>query len=128
MPQYRRCSFCILCWLTLFFYFAADDTLPNQFQFDDQLVSIHVNGKEEWYIDKIIAEEFCHYSCCVTKWLQIKYTDYAVSEWNWAFNMEDTAVLEQWMEYTREFQDSHGKLLNGFWRESCPGWNLWCCC
>ena len=54
-----------------------------------------MNDKKEWYINKIIAEEFCHYGCCVIKWLQIKYTGYAVPEWNQTSNMKDTAVLEQ---------------------------------
>ena len=109
------------------FCLAADNALLNQPQFDDQSASIYVNSEEKWYINEIITEEFCCHDCYVIKWLQVKYTDYAVSEWNWAFNMEDTAVLEQWMEYTREFQDSHSKLPDGFRCESCPRRNPWCC-
>ena len=65
-------------WLHL----AADDPLPSQPQPNDQSALIHMKGKEEWYIDKIITEELCYYGCGVMKWFQIKYTGYAVSEWN----------------------------------------------
>ena len=54
-----------------------------------------MDGKEKWYINEIIIKKFCHHSHGVTKWFQIKYTGYAVPEWNWAFNMEDTTALEQ---------------------------------
>ena len=63
-------------------HFAADNSLLSQSQSDDQSASIHVEGEKEWYVDKIIAEElYCH-DCGVTKWFQVKYMGYAVSEWN----------------------------------------------
>ena len=52
-------------WLCL----AADDVLPNQPQLDDQPAPIHMDGEEEWYMDEIIAKEFCHHNCDVIKWL-----------------------------------------------------------
>ena len=71
-------------WLCL----TADDLLPSQPQSDDQLAPIYMEGKEEWYVDEIIAEELRRHGRGVTKWFQVKYTGYAVPEWNRATNME----------------------------------------
>ena len=108
-------------------HLTANNLLPSQSQFNDQPASIHMEGEKEWYIDKIIAEELCHHDYSVMKWFQVKYTGYAVLEWNQVMNMEDTTMLEQWMKHTREFQNAHSKLPDGFWCEFCPGWTLWCC-
>ena len=110
-------------WLCL----TADNPLPSQSQPDDQPAPIHMKGEEEWYVDKIIAEELCHHGCGVMKWFQVKYTDYAVPEWNQAMNMEDTVTLEWWMKHTREFQDAHSRLPDSFQHKSRPGRTLWCC-
>ena len=107
--------------------FAADNPLLSQSQLDNQSVPIHIEGEEKWYVNEIVAEELCCHSCGVMKWFQVKYTGYAVSKWNQAMNMEDTTVLEWWMEHTREFQNAHGRLPDGFWRESRPGRTLWRC-
>ena len=109
-------------WLRL----AADNALPSQPQLNDQPAPIHMNSEEEWYMDKIIAKELHCHGHDITKWLQVKYTGYAVPEWNQASNMKDTATLEQWTEYTKEFQDSHSKLPDGFQHKSCLRQNLWC--
>ena len=53
-----------------------------------------MEGKEEWYVDEIVTEELHCHDCGVTKWFQVKYMGYAVSEWNQAMNMEDTAALK----------------------------------
>ena len=62
--------------------FAADNPLLSQPQFNDQPAPIHVEGEKEWYVDEIIIEELCCHGCGVTKWFQVKYTGYAVPEWN----------------------------------------------
>ena len=108
-------------------YFAADDSLLSQPQFDNQSAPIYVENKEKWYIDKIVAEKLCHYNCDVMKWFQIKYTDYAVLEWNQAMNIKDTATLKWWMKHIREFQNTHSRLSDGFWHESHFRWTLWHC-
>ena len=61
-------------------HLTANNSLLSQLQSDDQSAPIHIKGKKEWYIDEIIAEKLHHHDCDVTKWFQIKYTDYAVSE------------------------------------------------
>ena len=110
-------------WLHL----AADDPLLSQPQSDDQLAPIYVKSKKEWYIDEIVTEKLCHHDCDVIKWFQIKYTDYAIPEWNQATNMKNTTTLKQWMKHMREFQNIHSRLPDSFQHESCPRWTLWHC-
>ena len=50
-------------------HFAADNTLSSQSQLDDQSAPIHINDKEKWYINKIIAKKFHCYDYSVIKWL-----------------------------------------------------------
>ena len=102
----------------------ANNPLPSQPQPNDQPAPIYMKSKEEWYVDEIVAEELHHHGCGVMKWFQVKYTGYAVPEWNWVMNMEDTTALEQWMEHMREFQDAHSRLPDSFRRESHPGRTL----
>ena len=108
--------------------FTVNNPLSSQPQLDDQPAPIQVNGKEKWYINKIVAEEFCCHNCDVTKWFQIKYTEYAVSEWNQVLNLKETAVLEWWMEYTKAFWDACSRLLDWFQQESCSGQTHWWHC
>ena len=76
-------------------HFAADDLLFSQPQSDDQSAPIHMENEKEWYINEIVTKKLCCHNYGVTKWFQVKYTGYAVPEWNWVMNMKDTAALEQ---------------------------------
>ena len=39
-----------------------------------------MDSEEKWYINKIVAEKFCHHDYGITKWFQIKYTEYVILE------------------------------------------------
>ena len=103
----------------------ANNPLPSQSQPDDQPAPIHMKGEKEWYINEIIAEKLHCHDHDIMKWFQIKYTNYAIPEWNQVMNMKDTATLKWWMKHTKKFQNAHSRLPDGFQCESHPRQTLW---
>lgn len=95
---------------------AADDPLPSQTIDDSQPEAIEVDGHEEYYVDDILKEMEVTKRRRRETWYLVKYSNYFQPTWQPRKDVEESAALDRWIEYSRPHRDSQGRLPGNFQR------------
>ena len=95
---------------------AATDPFPSQPCDDSQPPPIQVEGDDEYFVDSILSERSRRYGRGYCTQYLVKWTGYAMPSWEPAAHLDDTAALQHWLDFTREFRGPDGKLPPGFQR------------
>ena len=95
---------------------AADDPLPSQPNDDSQPEALIVDGEQEYYVEKIMAERVQKRGRGSQKQYEVKWKGYAETSWCSARDLEENEALDDWEAYTAPHRNSKGALPTGFRR------------
>ncbi|EFQ91147.1 hypothetical protein P3342_001712 [Pyrenophora teres f. teres] len=97
---------------------ASSDPLPSQAQDDYQPLPLQVDGEDEWAVEEILSEQRKRRGRRWKLYFEVKWKGYHRTTLELAEALGDTAALDRWEAYTRDFRDEEGRLLEGFRRDT----------
>ena len=97
---------------------ASSDPLPSQAQDDYQPLPLQVDGEDEWAVEEILSEQRKRRGRGWKLYFEVKWKGYHRTTLEPAEALGDTAALDRWEAYTRDFRDEEGRLPEGFRRDT----------